>query len=114
MNSGVAFSVSDTFTDPDPDVTHTAVWNWGDSTTSTGTVTEPHGSTPGQVSGSHTYTMAGTYTITLTLTGSDGLTAQATAQVATTQSIIILDPTAGGALSLSGNATIDVSGLYRG
>ncbi len=111
VSSGVAFSVSDRFTDPDPDVTHTAVWNWGDSTTSAGTVTEPNGSTPGQVAGSHTYTMAGTYTITLTLTGSDGLTAHTTAQVATNQSIIVLDPTAGGALSLSGNATIDVPGL---
>ena len=39
VSSGVAFSVSDTFTDPDPSVTHTAVWSWGDSTTSAGAVT---------------------------------------------------------------------------
>ena len=111
VSSGVAFSVSDSFTDPDPNVTHTAVWNWGDSTTSAGTVTEPSGSTPGQVAGSHTYTMAGTYTITLKLTGRDGLTAQAIAKVGVNLSIIVLDPTAGGALSLSGNASINVPGI---
>ncbi len=105
------FSVSANFTDPDPAVTHTAVWNWGDSTTSAGTVTAPNGSTPGLVTGSHTYMMSGTYTITLTLTGSDGLTAQATAKVGTSQSVIVLDPTAGGALSLSGNAVIKVPGF---
>ena len=55
--------------------------------------------------------MSGAYTITLTVTGSDGLTASATAQVTTNQSIIVLDPTAGGALSLSGNASINIPGI---
>ena len=111
VSSGMAFSVSAKFTDPDPSVSHTALWSWGDSTTSAGTVTAPNGSTPGLVTGSHTYMMSGSYTITLTVTGSDGLTAQATAQVGTNQSIIVLDPTAGGALSLSGNATIKIAGI---
>ena len=114
VSSGVTFSVSANFTDPDPGVTHTAVWTWGDSTTSTGTVTAPNGAAPGLVTGSHTYMMPGCYTITLTLTGSDGLTAQATAKVEASQSIIVLDPTAGGALSLSGNATIKIPGIPGG
>ena len=107
----MALAVSASFTDPDPNVTHTALWNWGDTTTSGGTVTEPSGGVPGLVTGSHTYMMAGSYTITLTVTGSDGLAAAATAKVTTYQSIIVLDKTAGGALSLSGNATIKIPGM---
>ena len=38
------------FTDPGTD-THTATWDWGDGTTSTGTVDEPSGT----VTGSHNY-----------------------------------------------------------
>ena len=57
--------VSATFTDPDVQDTHTAVWNWGDGTTSAGLVVEADGS--GTVSGSHTYSAAGVYTLCLTL-----------------------------------------------
>ena len=49
--------------------THTAVWDWGDSSTSAGTVTEIDGS--GTVTGSHTYSVPGDYTITLTVTDDD-------------------------------------------
>ena len=43
--------------------THTAVWNWGDGTTSAGTVAETDGS--GTVTGGHTYDAAGVYTVTV-------------------------------------------------
>src|SRR5262249_13684505 len=39
-----AINVSASFTDAIRGTTHTAVWNWGDSTTSPGTVTESSGS----------------------------------------------------------------------
>jgi len=57
------------FTDPGVLDTHTAVWGWGDYSTSEGIVTESNGS--GSVSGSHTYATAGVYRITLTVTDDD-------------------------------------------
>ena len=59
-------TVSAVFTDVDLTHTHTATWDWGDGTTSPGEVTEP--SSPGLVTGSHTYAAGGIYTITLTVT----------------------------------------------
>jgi hypothetical protein len=50
--------------------THAALWDWGDGTSSSGTVTEAGGS--GTVIDSHTYSAAGFYTITLTVTDDDG------------------------------------------
>jgi hypothetical protein len=58
-----------TFTDPDTSATaseYTATINWGDSGTSTGTVSGSGGSFT--VTGSHTYADEGSYTITVTIT----------------------------------------------
>ena len=52
--------------------THTAVWNWGDGTTTAADFTEAAGF--GQASGSHTYTTPGVYTISLNVTDNDGAT----------------------------------------
>ena len=71
---GTAVSASASFTDPGILDTHTAVWNWGDNTTSAGTVTETSGS--GSVTGSHTYSADGIYTVTLTVTDKDGASGQ--------------------------------------
>ena len=49
--------------------THTAIWDWGDGTTRLGTIDGV------DVAGSHTYTAAGVYTVTLTLTDSSGASA---------------------------------------
>jgi hypothetical protein len=65
--TGVEFAAN--FTDVGTLDTHTAVWDWGDGTTSIGSVTESGGS--GNVTGSHTYVLAGDYTATVTVTDDD-------------------------------------------
>ena len=65
-----AINASVEFTDPGVLDTHTAVWDWGDDSTSVGTVNEMGGS--GSVTGSHTYITPGVYTVRLMLTDDDG------------------------------------------
>ncbi|MBI3000509.1 MAG: SBBP repeat-containing protein [Deltaproteobacteria bacterium] len=83
-----AVTTSANFTDPGVPDTHTAVWSWGDGTTSAGTVTETNGS--GSVTGSHTYIAAGVYTVTLTVTDDDGGSGQSIFQF-----VVVFDPSAG-------------------
>ena len=56
-----------TFTDPGSVDTHTAQIDWGDGTVEAGTVDQ----TAGSVSGSHTYTTDGVFTVTVTVTDDD-------------------------------------------
>ena len=65
-------SATTTFTDAGASETHMAIWEWGDGATTTGTVDE------GTVSGSHAYTSAGIYRVTVTVTDNDGETGTAT------------------------------------
>ncbi len=59
-----------TFTDVGTKDTHTALWDWGDGSSSTGIVSESGGS--GIVTGGpHTYSDPGDYTVTLTVTDDD-------------------------------------------
>ncbi len=51
------------FSDADDDDSHTAVWDWGDSSTSAGTVDQSGNS----VSASHEYAAPGVYAVTLTV-----------------------------------------------
>jgi hypothetical protein len=88
FRTGLAISVSAGFTGTSTATTHTAVWSWGDATTSPGSVTESYGS--GNVAGSHTYTTPGVYTVTLTLTEGGGTTGQAVFQY-----VVAYDPSAG-------------------
>jgi uncharacterized repeat protein (TIGR01451 family) len=64
-----------TFKDAGINDTFTAVWNWGDGTTSSGVIS---GYT---VTGSHTYTKAGTYTVTITIMDDAGGVGKATKKV---------------------------------
>ena len=66
---GTEINASADFTDPGVFDTHTAVWDWGNESTSAGNVTETDGS--GSVAGNHTYDAAGVYTIKLTVTDKD-------------------------------------------
>jgi hypothetical protein len=75
------------FTDPDVLDTHTAVWDWGDGSSSEGNVAETNGS--GSVDGAHTYDEPGVYTIDLTVTDDDG--DSGTSQY---QYVIVYDPSA--------------------
>ena len=80
-----AMSASASFTEPGVLDTHTAVWNWGDGSTSAGAVTEVIGS--GSVAGSHVYHAVGLYKLTLTVTDKDGGTVQVFYQT-----IVVYDP----------------------
>jgi len=106
--TGAPVNLSANFADQDTFETHTAIWNWGDGNTSPGAVTEANGT--GSVTGSHTYALSGKYTITLTVTDSDGASGRSTFQVIVPPSILVLDRSASGALSLSGNASIRIPG----
>jgi len=66
----LAVNASAAFTDPGVLDTHTAIWDWGDGSTSSGTVAEANGS--GSVTGSHSYAEPGVYTLHLTVTDKDG------------------------------------------
>lgn len=90
-------TASANFTDPGVLDTHTAVWNWGDNTTSTGTITENNGS--GSVSGTHIYATAGIYTVSVTVTDNHGASG-----TASYSSIIAYDPSAG---SITGSGSFN-------
>jgi hypothetical protein len=82
---GASFSrPAATFTDPDGTAVpgdYSATINWGDSTSpSTGTISQPSGpGTAFTVSGNHTYSEEGHYTVTVTITDTDTPNNSATA-----------------------------------
>jgi hypothetical protein len=84
VNTEVAVSAA--FWDPDEGDTHAAEWYWGDGSTSAGVVDEINGT----VDGSHNYSTAGVYTVTLTLTDAAGASDEAVFQY-----VVVYDPSAG-------------------
>jgi len=98
-----SINTSANFTDVGIPDTHTAVWDWGDATTSVGTVTETNGS--GSVIGSHAYTTPGVYTIKLTVVDDDGGSGESVFQF-----VVVYDPEEG---FVTGGGWIDSpSGAY--
>jgi VCBS repeat-containing protein len=85
---GTPISASAAFTDPGTTDTHTAEWDWGDSATSPGTISGSGGS--GTANGNHAYSIAGVYTIQVTVTDDDGGAGQAVFQF-----VVVYDPSAG-------------------
>jgi RHS repeat-associated protein len=65
-DEGTAVTVAATFIDPGVKDTHTATINWGDGTTSSGTVTVDTG--VARASGTHTYQDDGDFVVTVTVT----------------------------------------------
>jgi PKD repeat protein len=102
------------FTDAGKLDTHTCQSEWGDGTTSIGTVTEAGGS--GTCTVSHVYvastgTGAAPYSIKITVTDNYLGSAASDSQVAIRQSAIVLSPSVCGALSLSGNVNLAIGGI---
>jgi len=79
------FTVTATFADPNPVDSHTATWSWGDGTTTIGDVND----SSDYVSGSHTYSGPGVYSITLIISDTK---VTATRQY---QYIVVYDPSGG-------------------
>ncbi len=78
VQTNTEITASATFTDLNVSDTHTAIWDWGDGTTSNGTIVEASGS--GSVNGVHTYTTPGVYTIKLTVSDNNNGSATSTYQ----------------------------------
>jgi hypothetical protein len=70
--SACSVSVNAPFADQGTADTHTAAINWGDSSSGLGTVAAYAPAGTSSVTGSHTYTAAGTYTIGIAVTDDDG------------------------------------------
>ena len=67
---GTTVAIAVPFSDPGTNDTHVATIDWGDSTSSTGLVTETGGA--GTVTGAHAYAVDNHYTVTVTITDKDG------------------------------------------
>lgn len=97
--SGSVFAVNTpvnftgTFTDDAGD-THTAQWTF-DSISQSATVVEPSGSTPGSANTTYTFTSAGVYKVTLTVTDNGNLSGTANTVNGLDALVVIYDPNAG-------------------
>lgn len=97
LSVGSVVLASATFSDVDTEDTHSAVWDWGDVSNSTGLVTESNGN--GSIAGSHTYMIPGVYTVILTVADNDGAS-----NTATYEFVVIYDPNGG---SVRGSGEIE-------
>src|SRR5262249_4829024 len=70
--------------------THTATWDWGDGSMTTGTVQEAAGS--GTVTGSHAYTKGGSFSVKLTVTDDDTGAAEKTFPLVVNKRLSAVDP----------------------
>lgn len=66
QQSGLSITLNAAFTDPGVADTHTALWIWGDGSTSVGIINGQN------VEGIHTYVVGDVYTVTLTVADKDG------------------------------------------
>jgi hypothetical protein len=103
-----------TFTDLNPRgpiSDFTATISWGDGSSSAGVITQPNGiGTAFTVTGSHAYAVPGSDTVKVTITDIGGATTSTTFVVTVQPSIIVLNPTVSGALTLTGSVSINITG----
>jgi len=85
---GTEILASAAFADPGILDTHTALWDWGDGSSSAGTVAETGGS--GSAEGRHTYGVPGMYTVHVTVTDKDGASGMTEFQY-----VVVYDPEGG-------------------
>lgn len=109
---GTAASASVSLTDSGPLGGLIRVWDWGDGSTSAGTI--PAGATgSATVAGSHAYSVAGVYTVKLTVTDPSLQTAQVSYLY-----VVAYDPTGpfatGGGTIVPGGTSSDASDLLPG
>jgi hypothetical protein len=84
---------------------------WGDGSTSPGAITQPNGAgTAFAVTGSHAYGVAGSETVTVTITDLGSAKASTSFTVTVQPSIIVLNPNVSGALTLTGKVAISIAG----
>jgi PKD domain len=102
---GTSMSVAAAFSDAGTNDTHTASIDWDDATTSSGGVVESGGS--GTASASHTYTAAGIYSISATVTDDDGGSVTATSL----DYVVVYNP-AFGRIETGGHRYFSPSGAY--
>ncbi len=81
---GQSITATTTFNDPNAGDIHSAVWEWGDGSTTSALALPP------TASASHTYSTPGVYTVTVTITDAAGESATATFQY-----VVIYDPNGG-------------------
>jgi len=91
VNTPVSFT--GTFTDDAGD-THTGQWTF-DAISQSATIVEPSGSTPGSANTTHTFTAAGVYKVTLTVTDNGNLSGTANTVNGLEAMVVIYDPNAG-------------------
>lgn len=92
---GMSVDVEASFADPGTEDTHTAVWDWDDGNQCDTTITNPDcalSQSPGfgSVTGSHTYTTPGVYTVTLRVTDNDGDSGESIFEF-----VVVYDPSGG-------------------
>ena len=101
---GIPFTVVlATFADPGTLDTHTAIIDWGDGTTSAGTV----GENAHTVSGTHSFIELGSHAVTITLTDDSGASATVTA------TLLVFNPPPVPSISTVGlGATASILGIF--
>jgi hypothetical protein len=105
LSRGGMISAAASLDDPDFGDSHEATWDWGDGTTSSGSVVPA--SSLGSVSGTHTYSVPGIYTVSVIVEDSTGNIGEACCNY----QVVVFDP--GGAYVRGSASLMSPQGAYR-